>query len=69
MYKSVERIDVADAIINIAGIITGTGVGDFIGAMLTINEFSESRLVIRRRIFRVVPWPRNARLCPMYSSG
>ena len=69
MYRSVERIDVADAIINIAGIITGTGPGDFMGAMLTINEFSESRRVIRRQIFRVVPWPRNARLFPIRSSG
>ncbi len=69
MYRSVERIDVADAIINIAGIITGTEAGDFIGAMLAINEFSESRRVIRRQIFRVVPWPRNARLCPIHSSG
>ena len=69
MYKSVERIDVADAIINIAGIITGTEAGDFIGAMLAINEYFENRRVIRRRRFRVVPWPRNARLCPIRSSG
>ena len=69
MYRSVERIDVADAIINIAGIIIGTEVGKFIGAMLTINEFSESRRLILRQIFRAVPWLRNAHLCPIHSSG
>ena len=69
MYRSVERIDVADAIINIVGIIAGTEAGVFIGAMLIVNEFSESRHVIRLRIFRVVPWQRNAHLCPIRSSG
>ena len=69
MYRSVERIDVADAIINIAGIITGTEAGDLIDAMLTINEYFESKRVIRRQKFWVVPWPQNAHLCPIRSSG